>query len=65
MVVVCVVYCDCDLTALLYLLLEVCAGVCSCVQLCACLHKQIQLCRDRERITENTRTHVSVHLVSY
>lgn len=35
MVLVCVLYCDCDLTALLYLQSE----VCSCVQLRARLHK--------------------------
>lgn len=58
MVVVCVVYCDCDLTALLYLLLEVC--VCSCAQLSACLHKQMHLCHDKERDAETLRTQLSL-----
>lgn len=60
MVVVCVVYCDCDLTALLYLLLEVCV----CVQLSACLHKQMHLCHDKERDAETLRTGLSLHSLS-
>lgn len=47
MVVVCVVYCDCDLTALLYLLLEVC--VCVLVFVRAHMQKQEHSCHDGGR----------------
>lgn len=46
MVVVCVVYCDCDLTALLYLLLEVhvssCAHACTSKCICVMTEKEMQ-----------------------
>lgn len=44
MVVVCVVYCDCDLTTLLYLLFEVCVCVCACVHVCSCVHACTRKC---------------------
>lgn len=61
MVVVCVVYCDCDLTAPLNLLVKVCLCLCMCVYLCCgvCLHKQKHLCPDTKKSSYRMYTNIS------
>lgn len=62
MVVVCVLYCDCDLTALLYLLLE----VCSCAQhACTTAQENAILLQWREKCGEHMHKSVRSLFASF